>query len=189
MTKLKEFKAKDEDELLDSVILWPESDKEWDRGWEWIDPNRIKIKDMFKYEKKASLEIRLDCEHIVKCYLDFGDGSPIITVDDFSITKKDDSSIFKADVSHLYSKKMKYTVKLKIETTCPQEDSKTEIADVGLRNLVVIKKVKAPLELINKKVRHLLESFMKNKGSIIRGVAEIKFFSHIRDPRYAEVVK
>jgi len=39
MVKIKEFKAKNEEELLDLVMLWPKSDEEWYKGGEWIEPN------------------------------------------------------------------------------------------------------------------------------------------------------
>jgi hypothetical protein len=38
VAKIKEFKAKDENELLDLVTLWPKFDEEWHRGGEWIEP-------------------------------------------------------------------------------------------------------------------------------------------------------
>jgi hypothetical protein len=122
----------------------------------------MKIKDIFKYEKIVSLEIRLDCEHPIKCYLDFGDGSSTI-IDEFSVTKKDDSSIFRIDAPHLYSKRRKYTVKLRIEATCPQEAKKTDIADIGFRDLTIIRRAKVSLESINKKVRLLFESINMRK--------------------------
>lgn len=172
MNKIKEFMAKDEDELLD--LVYSESDEDW-RG-EWIIPkDRLRIKDLFKYEKIFSLEIRLECEHNVRCYLDFGDGSPIKIIDDFSIIKKDGSLILKTDISHLYSKKKKNTVKLKVETTCPQEDYKTDIAYIRLKDMVIIKKLISPFELIIIKVKYL-KSIMKNKGIIFE---DIKFYSHI----------
>lgn len=178
---IKEFNMKDEDELLDSVTLWSESDDEWDRGGEWIIPeDRLKIKDLFKYEKIISLEIKLDCKHIVKCYLDFGDESPIKVIDDFSITKKDGSLILKADISHLYSKKMIYTVKLKVETTCHKEDYKTDIVHTRLKNMVIIKRVIIPLELTVRKLKYL-KSIMEHKRSIILGTDVLKFYSHIID--------
>ena len=117
----------------------------------------MKIKDIFKYEKIVSLEIRLDCEHTIKCYLDFGDGSSRI-IDEFSVTKKDGSFIFRTDAPHLYLKKRKYTVKLRIEATCPQEAKKEDIADIVFRDLILIKRAKALLETINKKVKLLFES-------------------------------
>lgn len=176
MNKIKEFMAKDEDELLD--LVYSESDEDM-RG-EWIIPkDRLRIKDLFKYEKIFSLEIRLECEHIVRCYLDFGDESPIKIIDDFSIIKKDDYLILKTDISHLYSKKMKNTVKLKVETTCPQEDYKTDIAYIRLKDMVIIKRAIAPFDLIIKKVKYL-KSIMKNKR-IIFDIDTIKFNSHIVD--------
>lgn len=133
----------------------------------------MKIKDIFKYEKIVSLEIRLDCEHPIKCYLDFGDGSSTI-IDEFSVTKKDGSSIFKTDAPHLYSKRRKYTVKLRIEATCPQEVKKTDIADIGFRDLILIRRAKVSkvsLESINKKVRLLFESINMRK---IKKVYQLK---------------
>ena len=38
--KIKEFNAKDEDELLEQVMLWPTVEKEWDNGWKWIEPKK-----------------------------------------------------------------------------------------------------------------------------------------------------
>jgi hypothetical protein len=38
VAKIKEFKAKDEDELLDLVTLWPKFDEKWHREGEWIEP-------------------------------------------------------------------------------------------------------------------------------------------------------
>ncbi len=35
--KIKEFKAMNEDELLDLVTLWPKFDEEWHKGGEWIE--------------------------------------------------------------------------------------------------------------------------------------------------------
>ena len=34
----KEFKAKNEEELLDLVTLWPKFDEKWHKGGEWIEP-------------------------------------------------------------------------------------------------------------------------------------------------------
>lgn len=42
MRKIKEFYAKDEDELLEQVMLWPKFDKEWDKGWERVEPKKNK---------------------------------------------------------------------------------------------------------------------------------------------------
>lgn len=38
VAKMKEFKAKNEEELLDLVTLWPKFDEEWHKGGEWIEP-------------------------------------------------------------------------------------------------------------------------------------------------------
>jgi len=38
VAKIKEFKAKDEDELLDLVTQWPKFDEKWHREGEWIEP-------------------------------------------------------------------------------------------------------------------------------------------------------
>ena len=70
MTKIKEYNIDDEDELLEAIMLEPETDKDWDKGWTLIEPNMATIKDVFKYEKDASIEIRLDCEHVFESYLD-----------------------------------------------------------------------------------------------------------------------
>ena len=40
MRKIKEFDAIDEDELLEQVMLWSKVDKEWDKGWERIEPKK-----------------------------------------------------------------------------------------------------------------------------------------------------
>lgn len=178
MTKIKEYNIEDEDKLLEAIMLEPETDKDWDKGWRLIDPNRATIKDIFKYEKNASIEIRLDCEHVVESYLDFGDGSPIMKIDEFSITKKDGLSIFRTHISHIYSKKKKYIVTLKTKTTCPQEVYITEKTYIRLRDLVLIKRIKAPLEMIIKKIKNF-KKFMKDKGL---GTDEIKLYSHIYDP-------
>ncbi len=37
VVKLKQFKAKNEEELLDLVTLWPKFDEEWHKGGEWIE--------------------------------------------------------------------------------------------------------------------------------------------------------
>lgn len=146
MTKIKEIDAKDEDELLELLWSEPEYNKDWDKGWKWIDLNRIKIKDIFKYKKVVSLEIESD-DQIDKCYLDFGDGSQIRAIDEFLVTKKDDLSINRTHMHHLYSKKKKYVVKYIVETsTCNREDYESTIY-VGFRDLVIIK---IPLESIMK---------------------------------------
>lgn len=178
MTKIKEYYAKDEDELLDLIASEP--DEEYNGG-EWVVPkDRLRIKDIFKYEKIASLEIRLDCEHNVKCYLDFGDEKTIIIIEDFLINKKDNFSILKTDIPHLYSKKGKYTLKLRVESDCPQEYYKTDITYVKLNDLVLIKRIKALSESITNKVIYLFESMKKR--SIIRGIDDIKFSIHVHDP-------
>lgn len=173
MTKIKEYNIDDEDELLEAIM----TDENWDKGWKLIDPNRATIKDIFKYEKNVSIEIRLDCEHAIESYLDFGDGSPITMIDEFSVIKKDGSSIFRTCIYHLYSKKRKYTITLKTKTTCPQEVYITEKAHIGLKDLVLIKRIKAPLEIIIEKVKNL-KKIMKDKGL---GTDEIKLYSHIYD--------
>ncbi len=38
VVKIKEFKAKNEEELLDLVTLWPKFDEEWHKGGEWVEP-------------------------------------------------------------------------------------------------------------------------------------------------------
>ncbi|MDP2846521.1 MAG: hypothetical protein Q8N79_10700 [Candidatus Methanoperedens sp.] len=38
VVRIKEFKAKNEEELLDFVMLWPKFDEEWHKGGEWIEP-------------------------------------------------------------------------------------------------------------------------------------------------------
>ncbi len=38
VAKIKELKAKDEDELLDLVTLWPKFDEKWHKEGEWIEP-------------------------------------------------------------------------------------------------------------------------------------------------------
>ncbi len=38
VAKIKEFKAKDEDELLDLVNLWPKFDEKWHKEGEWVEP-------------------------------------------------------------------------------------------------------------------------------------------------------
>lgn len=38
VVKIKEFKAKNEEELMDLVMLWPKFDEEWHKGGEWIEP-------------------------------------------------------------------------------------------------------------------------------------------------------
>lgn len=38
MTKIKEYDIEDEEELLETIMLEPETDKNWDKGWEWVDP-------------------------------------------------------------------------------------------------------------------------------------------------------
>ncbi len=83
-------------------------------------------------------------------------------LDEFSVTKDGDSSILRTHVSHLYSKKGKYIVKLKTITTCPQEDSEIQMAYVGSRDLVLIKKIKAPLESIIKKMKYEMHSICIN---------------------------
>jgi hypothetical protein len=40
VVKIKEFKAKNEEELLDLVTLWPKFDEEWHKGGEWIEPKK-----------------------------------------------------------------------------------------------------------------------------------------------------
>lgn len=42
MKKIKEFSAANEDELLEQVMLWPNVDKEWDKGWKRIEPKKNK---------------------------------------------------------------------------------------------------------------------------------------------------
>ncbi len=122
----------------------------------------MNIKDIFKYEKIISLEIKLDCEHTIRCYLDFGDGSSTI-INKFSVTKKDSSSIFRTDVQHLYLKKKKYIVKLRIDTTCPQETERTDVVYIGFGDLIVIKRAKVSFESINTKVRLIFESINMRK--------------------------
>lgn len=113
----------------------------------------IEIKDMFKYEKTVLLEIRLDCEHVPKCYLDFGDESPIMTIDKFLNIKKDSSSIFKLDVPHFFSKKKVYTVSLRVETDCPQSLSITKMVDIKFRDLAIIKRILDRLKIIRDVVK------------------------------------
>lgn len=43
--KLKEFQAKDEDELLELVAKWLCSDDEWYKGGEWVYPKNKKRKE------------------------------------------------------------------------------------------------------------------------------------------------
>ena len=42
--KIKEFYVKDEDELLEQVILWIESDEKWFEGGEWVYPKGTRKK-------------------------------------------------------------------------------------------------------------------------------------------------
>ncbi len=42
MRKIKEFIAKDEDELLEQVMLWPKVDKEWDKEWKRVEQKKNK---------------------------------------------------------------------------------------------------------------------------------------------------
>lgn len=55
------------------------------------------------------------------------------------------------------------TPTLRIETTCPQEAKKTDIANIGFRDLIIIRRTKVSLESINKKVRLLFESINMRK--------------------------
>ena len=40
VAKIKEFKVKNEEELLDLVTLWPKFDEGWHKGGEWIEPKK-----------------------------------------------------------------------------------------------------------------------------------------------------
>ena len=53
--KIKEFSAKDDDELLEQVILWPKFDEEWKKGWVLIEPNRTDNRTSEIKEKKTKI--------------------------------------------------------------------------------------------------------------------------------------
>ena len=54
MRKIKEFNAKDEDELLEQVILWPKFDEEWEKGWILIEPNRTEYNRTSEIKEKKT---------------------------------------------------------------------------------------------------------------------------------------
>lgn len=53
MNKIKEFDVGDEDELLDAVTKWTESDEEWDKGGEWVVPNSSMTDEEYESMKKT----------------------------------------------------------------------------------------------------------------------------------------
>lgn len=72
MGKIKEFYlAKDEDELLHLVILWPESDEEWYRGGEWIIQGRtmIKLRESILNCPKCDKEYNMEDENMREAFI------------------------------------------------------------------------------------------------------------------------
>jgi len=48
---MKEYNIDDEDKLLEAIMLEPETDEDWDKGWTRIVPKkRYNIKEIFKYD-------------------------------------------------------------------------------------------------------------------------------------------